>query len=66
MKYNYYMDRFSHRTRDGLIEHAKSLRKPGIDYFLKYFHGGTGFAHSDEDSEVLKHNLQSTVAERES
>ena len=39
------MDRFPHRTRDELIEHAKSLRKPVIDYFLNQFHDVTGSLH---------------------
>ena len=45
VKSNYYMDRFPRRTKYELVEHTKSLRKPGIYYFLKQFHDGTGDLH---------------------
>ena len=42
VKFNYYMNRFPHFTRNELIEHVKSPWRTGIDYFLIQFHDVTG------------------------
>ena len=41
-KYNDWMARFPHQTRNQLMRHAKSIQQPGIDYYNKQFKDESG------------------------
>ena len=41
-KFNSWLSKFPHQTREELIQHARSVQQPGIDYFNKQFEDPAG------------------------